>query len=259
VEQINSARARGLRLMLAMTGGAHSIHNPGEYLSVIDGVLQFDRAKWDRKLAEFDVPAIRDAIAKGVADGTIVGATVMDEPYVSGRGDGNTWGPPGTMTKAKVDALCAEVKALFPTLPAGVEHQHHLFEPSKSYRVCDFIVDQYNAYMGSITQWRDAGLAMARRDGHAVLFSLNVLNGGTQDKTGTWDCAGTGGKGLYSPNCRMTAAQVRQWGLTLGVAGCGLFMWRYDSAFMTNPDNKQAFADIAARLASQPARPCRRS
>ena len=243
---------------MAMTGGAHKATNPGCCLSVINGVLQFDRAKWDATLATFNTAAIRTAIAAGVADGTIIGATVMDEPYVHGGGDGNTWGPAGTMTKARVDSLCTEVKRTFPTLAAGVEHQHQLFEPTKSYRVCDFIVDQYNSYMGSVTTWRDAGLAMARRDGHAILFSMNVLNGGTQDKDGTWDCTGTGGKGLYSPNCRMTPTQVRDFGLALGPSGCGLFMWRYDDAFATNYDNQRSFKDIATTMAAAPGRACRR-
>jgi hypothetical protein len=117
--RIVTARAKKLKLVLALTGGAHSLSNPGDYLSVIDGVLQFDRAKWDAKLARFNTPAIRSAIAEGVADGTILGASVMDEPHVSGGGDGNTWGPRGTMTKARVDSLCGEVKRYFPTLPAG--------------------------------------------------------------------------------------------------------------------------------------------
>ena len=258
VTQISNARSRGLHMMLAMTGGAHKATNPGCCLSVINGVLQFDRAKWDATLATFNTSAIRDAIAKGVQDGTIIGATVMDEPYVHGGGDGNTWGPAGTMTKARVDSLCTEVKRYFPTLAAGVEHQHQLFEPTKSYRVCDFIVDQYNSYMGSVTTWRDAGLAMAARDHHAILFSMNVLNGGTQDKDGTWDCTGTGGKGLYSPNCRMTATQVRDFGLALGPSGCGLFMWRYDDAFATNYDNQRSFKDIATTMAAASGRACRR-
>ena len=63
----------------------------------------------------------------------------MDEPNVSGGGDGNTWGPPGTMTKARVDSLCADTKAMFPTLPVGVQHRYDVFEPTKSYRVCDFV------------------------------------------------------------------------------------------------------------------------
>jgi hypothetical protein len=260
VTQISNARSRGVRIMLAMTGGAHKATNPGCCLSVINGVLQFDRAKWDATLATFNTAAIRTAIAAGVADGTIIGATVMDEPYVHGGGDGNTWGPAGTMTKARVDSLCTEVKGTFPTLAAGVEHQHQLFEPTKSYRVCDFIVDQYNSYMGSVTTWRDAGLAMAARDHHAILFSMNVLNGGTQDKDGTWDCTnGSGGKGLYSPNCRMTAAQVRDFGLALGPSACGLFMWRYDDAFATNYDNQRSFKDIATTMAAAPGRACRRS
>jgi hypothetical protein len=259
VSWIDGARQKGVRVMLVMTGGSHTATKPGCCLSVINGVLQFDRAKWEATLQTFNTAAIRDAIANGVADGTIVGATVMDEPYVSGGGDGNTWGPPGTMTKARVDSLCTSVQKIFPTLRAGVEHQHNLFEPTKSYRVCQFIVDQYSARFGDVAAWRDAGLAMGTRDHHSILFSLNVLNGGVQDRDGTWDCAGTGGLGLYAPNCRMTANQVRNFGLALGLAGCGLFMWRYDAAFMTNSENQQAFKDVAAQMATAPGRACRRS
>jgi hypothetical protein len=261
VTQINDARTRGVSIMLAMTGGSHSAKNPGCCLSVINGVLQFDRAKWDATLATFNTATIRDAIAKGVADGTIIGATVMDEPYVSGAGDGNTWGPKGTMTKARVDSLCVEVKRYFPTLPAGVEHQHQLFEPTKSYHTCDFIVDQYNAWMGSIATWRDAGLAMGARDHHAVLFSLNVLDGGVQDKDGTYDCTGAGqaGKGTYAPNCRMTATQLHDWGLALGPSGCGLLMWQYDGTYATNYDNQRSFKDIATVMSSASKKACRRS
>jgi hypothetical protein len=263
VNWIADARQKGVRIMLVMTGGAHKLSDPGCCMSVINGVLQFDRAKWEAKLQTFNTPAIRDAVAKGVADGTIIGATVMDEPYVIGGADGggNTWGPPGTMTKARVDSLCSELKQIFPTLPAGAEHQHDKFEPTKSYRVCDFIVDQYDHRRGDITAFRDAGVAMAARDGHAVLFSLNVLDGGVQDKDGTWDCSGTGqaGRGTFAPNCRMTPDQVRNWGLKLGPAGCGLFMWRTDGTYMQKPENQQAFAEIADLLKRTPAKSCRRS
>jgi len=193
-----------------------------------------------------------------VADGTIVGHSVMDEPNVHGGGDGNTWGPQGTMTKARVDSLCGYAKAIFPTLPVGVVHRHDIFEPTKSYRVCDFLISQFANRIGSVTEFRDAGLALARRDGHAIMFSLNILDGGVQDRTGAWDCPGSG-IGTYAPNCRMTASQVREYGLTLGPAGCGLVMWKYDARFMANTENEQAFRDIAARLAPVPAPPCRKS
>jgi hypothetical protein len=256
IRQIDAARKLGVRLVLVLTGGAHAL-----YMSDINGVYQFDRAKWDAQLMTFDTPAIRDAIARAVEEGTVIGANVMDEPYVWGgpEGEGNTWGPKGTMTKARVDSLCAAVQELFPTLPAGVGHQHQLFEPGKRYRVCQFIEDQYSASYGNVTAWRDEGLEMAKRDGYTNLFSMNVLNGGDQDKDGNWDCAGTGGKGGHAPNCRMTAEQVERFGLALGPSGCGLLMWRYDASFWERPENQAAFRAVADSLARVPRRTCTRA
>jgi hypothetical protein len=251
VERIAAARAAKSKMVLALTGGAHD-----NYLT--NGV--FDRSKWEARLNTFNTPAIRAAIAAGVADGTIIGNTVMDEPNVSGGGDGNTWGPPGTMTKARVDSLCGYAKAMFPTLPSGVQHRYDIFEPTKSYRVCDFVTSQYSERVGNLTTFRDGALAMGRRDGYSVLFSLNILNGGTQDKDGVYDCSGPGqaGKGTYGSNCRMTADQLRQWGTTLGPAGCALLMWLYDADYIANSANQQAFRDIASRLATVPAKSCAR-
>jgi hypothetical protein len=249
ISRIDAARSKRSHLVLAMTGGGHS-----NYLT--NGV--FDRSKWDAKQDLFNTAAIKSAVAAGVADGTIVGASVMDEPQVSGAGDGNTWGPAGTMTKARVDSLCGYVKAIFPTLPVGVVHRHDVFEPTKSYRVCEFIVSQYSSRIGSVTTFRDGGLALARRDGHAIMFSMNIMNGGIQDKDGTWDCTGTGGLGTYAPNCRMTPAQVREYGLALGPYGCGLLMWRYSSNFMADTENQRAFNDVAANLATASGRTCTR-
>jgi hypothetical protein len=253
VTLLSTARAAKRHVVLNMTGGSHNRYLTG-------GV--FDRAKWQAIMAGYDTPEVKAAVAQAVADGTLLGNSVMDEPNVHGVGDGNTWGPSGTMTKARVDSLCGVVKALFPTLPVGVGHQHSAFEPTKTYRTCEFIIDQYASRAGDVVDFRDAALALARRDGHAILFSMNILNGGTQaPRDGSWNCplTTTGGRGTYEPNCRMTAEQVRSVGLTLGPAGCGLLMWRYDADFMSKPDNVQAFKDVAARLATLPAKPCSRS
>jgi hypothetical protein len=250
VDRIAAARTMKRRLVLAMTGGAHE-----NYLT--NGV--FDRAKWKAKQDTYNTPEIRAAVAAAVADGTVIGESVMDEPNVSGLGDGNSWGPVGTMTKARVDSLCGYVQQMFPTLPVGVAHRHDVFEPTKSYRVCDFILTQYSERAGSVTAFRDGALQMAARDGHAIMFAMNLLNGGKQDLDGTWDCTGTGGLGSRSPNCRMTAQQVHDWGITLGSAGCGMVTWRYDAAFMANSDNLQSFKDVATRLATLPGKSCRTS
>jgi hypothetical protein len=250
VATLRDARSVKSRLVLNLTGGKHE-----KYMT--DGA--FDYAKWVAAMDQYNMSSIRQAVAEAVADGTIVGISVMDEPHVSGQGDGNTWGPPGTMTKARVDQMCGYAKGIFPTLPTGVAHRHDVFEPTKSYRICDFIIAQYSSRLGSVTQFRDAGLALARRDGHAIIFGMNILNGGTQDKDGSWTCTGTGGLGTYSPNCRMTPEQIREIGLALGPAGCGLTMWRFDETFMANLENRRAFSDIGTRLASLPGKACRRS
>ncbi|MFL5495508.1 MAG: hypothetical protein ACJ8DC_14085 [Gemmatimonadales bacterium] len=250
LDRIAAARAAHRKLILNLTGGAHD-----NYLT--NGV--FDPAKWGAKMETFNTSAIRNAMAAAVLDGTVIGESVMDEPNTSGLGDGNTWGPAGTMTKVRVDSLCGVVQRMFPSLPVGVAHNHTAFEPTKGYRVCDFILSQYSARFGSVTAFRDGGLQIASRDGHAILFAMNLLDGGVQDRDGTWDCTGTGGLGTRSPNCRMTADQVRDWGITLGSAGSALVMWRYDATFASRTDNQQAFRDVAARLASLPAKSFRRT
>jgi hypothetical protein len=87
---------------------------------------------------------------------------------------------------------------------------------------------------------------------------MNIINGGVQDKDGTWDCAGTGGLGDLAPNCSMTPQQLRDYAAALGPAGCGLLMWRYDSEYMARSDTQQAFRDVKTQMASLPARSCGR-
>ncbi len=253
IDRINAARTKKVKLLLAMTGGSHL-----QYMSVINGVNQFDFAKWRAKMETYNTPAIRQAVAAGVADGTILGNAVMDEPHVDGTGtDGNTWGPAGTMTKLRVDSLCSYVRTMFPTLPVGPVHQHQLFEPTKSYRVCDFLVDQYANRLGTPESFRDGALAMAKRDGMMVFFGVNLINGGIQDKDGTWDCKDQGGiKGQSAPNCQITPGQIEAWAKILGPAGCAFRMWRWDDTRLASYG--PAFRNIAADFATRSVPGCGR-
>jgi len=251
IARLDVARQNHKHMVLAMTGGSHWNYLTNDV---------FDLAKWQAKMETYNTPAIKAAVAAAVADGTIIGNSVMDEPNVSGAGDGNTWGPPGTMTKARVDGLCAYVKNIFPTMLVGVVHNHSAFEPTKSYQVCEFLVDQYSWRKGDVNDFVQAGLDLGRRDGLGIIFSMNILNGGIQaERDGLWSCplSTSGGRGTFDPNCRMTAQQVREWGTILGSAGCAMMMWKYDDAFMADPENAQAFRDVAATLASLPAKSCR--
>ena len=138
----------------------------------------------------------------------------------------------------------------------GVGHDPNAFEPTRSYEVCDFVRAQYAARKGDIYAWRNTGLALAARDGIEMIFSLNLLNGGTPDRIGVLDCPGTGGVGTQGRNCRMTPDQVREWGKLLGRAGCALMAWRYDASFVAKPQNQAAFSTVAITLAHLSPRGC---
>jgi hypothetical protein len=242
IGRLTEARTKKIRVLMNMTGGAHK-----NYLT--NGV--FDMAKWRAKMETYNTPAIKAAVAAAVADGTIIGNSVMDEP--ANTSIYNSWGPEGTMTKARVDGMCREVKNMFPTLAVGVVHDHRIFQPEQNYQHCDFILSQYRLAKGDARSFRDGGLAFARRSGIAIAFSLNILHGGTPGTTcEKW---GDDPRGTL---CPMTGEQLRDWGLLLGNSGCALNMWRYEAAYFAKPEIQSALRTIAESLARLPSKPCRR-
>jgi hypothetical protein len=246
VSRINAARQKKQRLILAMTGGTSSNFKTNG---------KFDLTKWKNRMNTFKTATIKNAVAAGVADGTILGNSIMDEPETK------QWG--GVMTKPLLDQMARYVKDIFPTLPVGVNHgaPGYKWRSWERYQVVDYTLNQYmwRATSGNVSAWRDAVVDRARSEGITPAFSLNLLNGGVPDGSGTWDCPGTGGKGTRYPNCRMTASQVSSYGKAVGPSGCFMLMWRYDDAFMSKSANVSAFRDVASLLATKSRRSCRRS
>ena len=242
VKQINAARAKRQRLTLNMTGGGHHRYKTNG---------KFDLRKWKAVMNTYNTRAIKTAVRQGVADGTIIMNTVMDEPNVK------SWG--GVMTKPLLDQMARYVKTMFPTLPAGVALRHD-WRPYEKFRVMDAFIAQYSWYRGSVTKFRSEALAAAKTQRMSVAFAMNILDGGIHNfKRKDCPLSITGGRGTYSPACRMTARQVREWGRALGPAGCAMFLWRYDRTFMSKTVNVQALRDVASTLAKTPGRSCRRS
>jgi hypothetical protein len=249
VRLIANARDAGQKVILVLTGGA-----PKQYST--NGA--FDLAKWEARIDQYNTTPIRDAIAAGVADGTVLGNSLMDEP------EHKNWG--GVMTKPLLDTMAAYAKGYFPTLPMGPSHGpngYYQWRPTERYRVVDYVLNQYNYWVtdGDVAAWRDKVLAQAKLDGVPVVFSMNILDGGqTAAHDGAWNCpAGTSaGHGTHEPACRMTATQIRDWGKALGPSGCAMLMWRYDADAMARTDNVQAMRDVAAALAKARGRKCTR-
>jgi hypothetical protein len=247
VQQIDAARARGHRLVLVMAGGLSRQYSTNG---------QFDMTKWTNRMDTYNTEAIKTAVAAAVADGTVIANQLIDEPET------RRWG--GNITKATLDSMATYGHTMFPTLPMGLNHgpPGYKWRPTERFKVVDYVLYQYNHYItsGDIGAWRSAVLEQAKLDGVTPMFSINVLDGGVQDRGQGYSCAGAGqaGRGTYAPNCRMTPTQVRDFGRALATDGCFLMMWEYDAAYMSEAANQDAFRELAALVASQPRRSCAR-
>jgi hypothetical protein len=254
ISRVDSARARGKKLLLTMTGDCHSSDGNGNPNcdpngpGGVDGPYRtngkFDLTKWKNEMNRYNTTELKAVVDSGVADGTILGNSVMDEPTHS------SWlgGDPNWLTKNTIDQMCAHVKGIFPTLPVGVAVVSR-WRRNEHYAVCDFIIDQFEYDVpGNTTPaaYRDSALALAQDDDVQIVFSLNILDGGKRVAGCT--------PGTFGANCQMTAADMQAAGLTLGPAGSGLFMWRYDFNYMNSGANQAAFDVIADDLNSRPAK-----
>jgi hypothetical protein len=105
--QIKSARDNHIRLVMQMAGGNHD-----SYLDSTTVPPKFSFAKWKRAMDSLDVPTVRDSVAAGVADGTILFNSLMDEP------NHPSWG--GRPDHALLDSMSRYAKGIFPTLKMGV-------------------------------------------------------------------------------------------------------------------------------------------
>jgi hypothetical protein len=246
--QINAARAKGQRLVVAMTGGATEKYTT-------DG--QFDLAKWKDVMNTYRTSTLKKAVGAAVSDGTLIGNALIDEPETT------KWGT--VLSKPMIDQMGAYVKSIFPTLPVGVNHgaTGYTWRSWERYTKVDYAVYQYVHWItqGDVVAWRQAVLAQAKLDGVRPALSLNILNGGAQDRDdGIYDCTGPGqaGFGTRYPLCGMTSDQVRSWGEALTPYACVMLMWQYDATYMSDSSNQDAFKDIAALAASKPRPTCRR-
>ena len=101
VNRINAARQQRHRLVLAMTADRS--------LYITNG--KFDLAKWKSRLNTLNTATIRDAVAKGVADGTIVANKLIDEP------ESPSWG--GVLTKSMIDQMASYAQEDLPDAADG--------------------------------------------------------------------------------------------------------------------------------------------
>ena len=231
VSLLKKLRANKQRAFLALTGGSHD-----QYITF----GRFDLVKWKAGLARYDTPALKAALQEGVADGTILGYNMMDEPPHP------SWG--GVLTKATVDGMAAYCKSLFPFLPCGVAVDHR-WRPDERYRLVDFIIAQTWMERIGPEEFRDSAVAVAKRNGVALVLGINLF--GERQTPG---CERRGNQ------CLMTPANVRRWGRVFVSEpyACAVVMWRYEANMWSRSEYQAQFTDIANVARQRAAKPCRR-
>ncbi len=232
VKLLAKLRANQQRAFLALTGGKHE-----QYITD----KKFDLDKWKGGLARYGTPVLRAALEAGVADGTILGYSMMDEPPHP------SWG--GVLTKATVDTMAAYCKSLFPFLPCGVVVDH-AWRPAERYKQVEFIITQTWMETLSPAAFRDSAVAMARRDGVALVLSMNLF-GARQ----------TPGCEPRRNQCLMRPEEVREWGRAFLIEpyACAVLMWHYEAPMWGRAEYQSQFQELASIARQRVAKPCRRS
>ena len=211
---LEAARRAGIHLLINLSGARRQFQTS-------DGAFCLDCWKrWVEAYAGLD-------LAPYVADGTVIGHLMFDEPQ-----DGNNWnGRP--VPFADIEAAAAYSRQLFPGLPAGVCGPPLFLADGAPWTALDFAFAQYTTNKGDFAEWAASQAASAQSQRLGLIFSINMLHGNDR-----------------SP---VTPEQLRAWGVAL--AGmpqtCGLLMWKYDESVFETPDMRAAMADVAKAAAGR--------
>lgn len=219
MKRLRLARAGRIHLLIKLAGPRRLFQNQ-------DG--SFSLEMWKR-----NIDRLRGVnLASYVADGTVIGAELVNEPHVRGK-----WG--GRMiTKEQLEAAAAYVKSIWPYLPVGAGRSDYVLKYAP-WKHLDFGHSQYHMRKGDIYTWRRKTVQESKEAGVALLLSLNFYGGEVGNRP-------------------MTPQEVQRLGSVLAADtyACGLTGYRYDEKYYSAPDMQKAFAVVASVAAKHPAPPC---
>ena len=230
--KLEAARRANDRVLLSLAGSSE------HYRDDVTGGFSF--TKWKQRIDEFRGMDL----ASYIADGTLMGHFIMDEPS-----DPHNWNG-HRVSLADIDEMARYSKEIWPDLPAVIRAWPD-YLTGHDYRYLDATWVQYHSRFGPIDSFIDVNVRETKALGLALLLGLNVVAGG-----------GEGGiPGYHRDKFAMTAAQVRSWGNALldEPYACAFFMFRYNADYFARPDIRSAMAELSKRAAGLPERPCRRS
>jgi hypothetical protein len=233
LSKLSGARSRGGRVVIKLCKGRD------DFVKNADGT--FSLSKWKSLVSRYR----NINLGPYIADGTILGHYLIDEPHREKR-----WGGKA-ISQATIEEMARYSKQLWPSMNTLVRVvPSWLASASVTYKHLDAGWTQYERFKGDPKQWVTAEAAAARRKGLGLVVGLNVLDGGNGS-------SGIPGwtKGKYA----MSATEIRNIGYALLSEGlaCGLFNWTHDTDYYGRSTIKSAMADVSARARSHAKTSCR--
>lgn len=229
------AKAKGARLVIKLTGGS-----TGKVKNA-DGT--FSLTKWKALMDTYKSRA--SVFTPYIADGTIIGHYLIDEPNFPHR-----WGGKA-IPQATVEEMAKYSKGIFPTMPTIVRAvPTWLASAPVTYTYLDAGWAQYTAVKGDATRWVTAEVSAAKRKGLGLLTSLNVLDGGN---------GSSGIRGTSSGKYSMSASELRSYGNAMlnQTYSCGFYQWMYNSTYYGRSDIKSAMSELSAKARAHSKTSCR--
>ena len=230
---LSQLRAKGGRVLIKLGGGEKAYKNP-------DGT--FSLAKWKSGVDRYK----NINFASYIADGTIVGHFLVDEPNFSGR-----WGDK-VVPQATLEEAAKYSKQLWPNLPTIVNAPPSwLASAPVTYVHLDAGWAMFRSKTSSSPGgWAAQQVKRAKAKGLGLVAGLNVLDGGD---------GSSGIRGTQPRTWAMSAAELRKYGSALLSQShvCAFSMWRYGSSYYNRADVKSAMADLSSRARSHARTSCR--
>lgn len=218
---LSTTRSKGGRVTVKLCMGRD------DYVKNADGTFSF--TKWKSLVDRYRTVNIGPYIA----DGTILGHYLIDEPQRAARWGGKI------IPQSTLEAMAKYSKQIWPGMATFVRVvPSWLASAPVTYTYLDAGWLQYAAGKGDAATLLTTEVAAAKTKGLGLLVGLNILNGGN---------GSSGIRGTESGKYAMSATEIRNYGKALLTSSysCAFFMWQYDATYYGRSDIKSAFADVS--------------
>lgn len=229
-------------LQAARAGGAHVVvrfaRNRSRFQNA-DG--SFSLSLWKQEVNKFK----GIDFSSYIADGTIIGHYLFDEPQ-----DPKNWNGK-TVPYADIEAAAAYSKQLWPSMTTIMRAPPTWLAGRSSWQSLDAGWAQYTARkFGPVDSYIAAEASAAQRIGIGLISGLNVLDGGD---------GSSGLTGYTGSRSAMSATEIQKYAKAIlaNSTVCAFFLWQWDSNYFSRTDIMSAARAVSTLTAAHAATSCR--